>query len=111
MITEFTRTDYTFIIKSDIIGNVKLASVLINHPETNRNKYKIKLFNGVYIGTYDMATLHAEDVKTFSCSGIIKFMVYDMNDNILPCENYTSTDIENNPIEILPQIMIDCINA
>ena len=111
MITEFTRTDYIFIIKTDIIGNVKLANVLINHPETNGNKIKIKLINGAYIGTYDIKALQTEDVKAFSCNGTIKFMVYDMNDNILPCENYASTDIENNPIEILPQIMIDCINA
>ena len=107
MITEFTREGNVFVINTEIKGDVKFNSALINHPETDGNKFKLKLQNGTQIGIYDMVKLTASDVISFSSTGVVKFYVHDMNDSILPCENYTMNDIENNPMEIPPQLMID----
>ena len=107
MITEFKREGKTFVIHTDKKGDVKINSALINHPETASNTFKIQLINGTQLGIYDMVKLSASDVISFNSNGVVKFNVFDMNDKILPCENYTINDIENKPIEIPPQLMID----
>ena len=106
MITEFKREGKTFVVNTKK-GDVKINSALINHPETASNTFKIKLLNGTQLGIYDMAKLSSSDVISFNSNGVVKFNVYDMDDKILPCENYTINDIENNPIEIPPQLMLD----
>ena len=107
MITEFKREGKTFVIHTDKKGDVKINSALINHPETASNTFKIKLINGTQLGIYNMATLSASDVISFNSNGVVKFNVFDMDDKILACENYTINDIENKPIEIPPQLMLD----
>ena len=107
MITEFKREGKTFVIHTDKKGDVKINSALINHPETTGIKFKIKLINGTQLGIYDMSTLSASDVISFNSNGVVKFNVFDMDDKILACENYTINDIENKPIEIPPQLMLD----
>jgi hypothetical protein len=106
MITEFKREDKTFVVNTKK-GDVKINSALINHPETASNTFKIKLQNGTQLGIYDMKFLSASDVISFNSDGIVKFNVFDMDDKILACENYTINDIENKPIEIPLQVMID----
>ena len=107
MITEFKREDKIFVINTDKKGDVKINSALINHPETASNTFKIKLINGTQLGIYNMSTLSASDVISFNSNGVVKFNVFDMDDKILACENYTINDIENKPIEIPPQLMLD----
>ena len=107
MITEFKSEGKTFVIHTDKKGDVKINSALINHPETTGIKFKIKLINGTQLGIYDMSTLSASDVISFNSTGIVKFNVYDMNNNILPCQNYTINDLDNNVLEIPPQLMLD----
>ena len=106
MITEFTREGNTFVVNTNK-GDIKIQSALINHPETDGNKFKLKLQNGTQLGIYDMANLSASDVIIFNSTGIVKFNVYDMNNNILPCQNYTINDLDNNVLEIPAQIMLD----
>jgi hypothetical protein len=106
MISEYTREGKTFVVNTNK-GNVKINSALINHHETNATSFKIKLINGTQLGLYDMKNLSASDVIYVNSNGTVKFNVYDMNDSILPCQNYTINVIENNPIEIPPQLMID----
>ena len=107
MISEYTREGKTFVIHTDKKGDVKINSALINHPETAGIKFKIKLINGTQLGIYDMEKLSASDVISFNSNDVVKFNVFDMDDKILACENYTINDIENKPIEIPLQLMID----
>jgi hypothetical protein len=46
-------------------------------------------------------------VISFNSTGVVKFNVHDMNDSILPCQNYTINDLDNNVLEIPPQLMLD----
>jgi len=111
MITDFTRADYTFIIQTGVMGVVKIESALIGHIETAGKSFKLKLLDGTHIGTYDMANLTATDVISFNSNGVVKIIVYDMDDNILPCEKYTISDIDKNPVQIYANILIECIIA
>ena len=106
MISEYTRQGNAFVVNTSK-GDVKIESALINHPETDGNKFKIKLQNGTQLGIYDMANLSASDVISFNSTGVVKFNVHDMNDSILPCQNYTINDLDNNVLEIPPQLMLD----
>ena len=106
MISEYTRQGNAFVVNTNK-GDVKIVSALINHPETSSNKFKIKLINGTQLGIYDMANLSASDVVSFNSTGVVKFNVHDMNDSILPCQNYTMNDLDNNVLEIPTQIMLD----
>ena len=106
MISEYTRENNTFVVNTNK-GGVKIVTALINHIETAGNKFKIKLQNGTQIGIYDMTNLSSSDVISFNSDGVVKFNVYDMNNNILPCQNYTMNDLDNNELEIPAQIMLD----
>ena len=106
MISEYTRENNSFVVNTNK-GDVKIVSALVNHPETASNKFKLKLINGTQIGIYDMTNLSSSDVIIFKSTGIVKFNVYDMNNNILPCQNYTMNDLDNNELEIPAQIMLD----
>jgi len=106
MISEYTRQGNAFVVNTNK-GDVKIVNALTNHPETAGTSFKLKLLNGTQLGIYDMANLSASDVISFNSTGVVKFNVHDMNDSILPCQNYTINDLDNNVLEIPPQLMID----
>ena len=99
MINTYGRDDSAFIVTTDV-GLIKFQSVMIGHVDTMNNPFKIKLLDGTNIGTYTMSTLEASDVVSFTSTGIVKFSVYDMADNLIPCGEYEILNIDNKPIRL-----------
>jgi hypothetical protein len=87
-ITTFTRDNYLFKFIMPI-GKIKIKKAIFEHTDIT-GAYKLKKLDGSLIGIFD--GLKVIESHEFDSNGIVKFMLYDMNNNILPCES-GSTDV------------------
>ena len=87
-ITTFTRDNYLFKFIMPI-GKIKIKKAIFEHTDIT-GAYKLKKLDGTLIGIFD--GLKVIESHEFDSNGIVKFMLYDMNNNILPCES-GSTDV------------------
>ena len=86
MISTYTREDYLFKLIMPI-GNITIKKAIIEHTDITGD-YKLKKLDGTLLGIFNGLTVI--ESHEFASNGIVKFMVYDMNDNILPCETGTA---------------------
>ena len=87
-ITTFTRDNYLFKFIMPI-GKIKIKKAIFEHTDIT-GAYKFKKLDGTLIGIFD--GLKVIESHEFDSNGIVKFLLYDMNNNILPCES-GSTDV------------------
>ena len=91
--------DY-FIITTD---KTRFQSIHINHPSCYGN-ISVKLEDGTLIGKYnDIETL--EYYEFINTTGFVKILIYDENDNIIPCEDFPFTNLNNETIFIPASIL------
>jgi hypothetical protein len=86
MISTYTRDDYLFKLIMPI-GNITLKKAIIEHADITGD-YKLKKLDGTLIGIFN--GLNVIESHEFASNGIVKFMMYDMSDNILPCDTGTA---------------------
>jgi hypothetical protein len=81
-ISTFTRDDYFFKLNIPI-GDITIKKADIKHIDITGD-YKIKKMDGTLIGIFNGVNVIESNV--FVSNGIVKFILYDMNDNILACD-------------------------
>ena len=83
IISTYTRDNYLFKFIMPI-GKIKIKKAIFEHSDIT-GAYKLKKIDGSLLGIYN--GLNVIESHEFDSNGIVKFMLYDMNDNILACDN------------------------
>ena len=87
IISTYTRDNYLFKFIMPI-GKIKIKKAIFEHSEIT-GAYKLKKIDGSLLGIFN--GLNVIESHEFDSNGIVKFMLYDMNDNILACDNGVDT--------------------